>query len=276
MATKQRLGEILIQEKLVSEETIEQALRTQVGGNRRLGHILVRMKAITADQLAESLSSQLGLPICDVSDRFTQDVKKTVPRYLCQQYGILPLALNNDNVLEVAMADPADDDAIRDLEKYTGNVIAPCLALQTAIEKEIPRRIPLGVKDVFSPRSNIVLTRAAVCFCLFCLAVLAGVTYNYIETATHGTKSMTADSIIYKNHDLMLGFDRGGKINLLGRGAFADGYYSVSFRNPSVLQSFLQSRDSDFSEKQKDWLGWVLGEQKMSEPTDSVAANSGK
>ena len=42
MTDKKRLGELLVQQGIVSNETVNDALRVQVGGNRRLGHILVR------------------------------------------------------------------------------------------------------------------------------------------------------------------------------------------------------------------------------------------
>ncbi len=273
MTNKQRLGELLIQQKLVTQDTIDQALRTQVGGNRRLGHILVRMKVITDDQLVETLASQLDLPICDIASRFSPEVCGTVPRYLCRQYGVLPLALKDNNILELAMANPADEEAKSDLENYTGKVIEPYLTRYSDIDREIPKRIPLGLKDFFSPRSNTRLTRIGVAVCLVLVVLLGSFTYRYIHNVTYGTISVTVDSTIYKNHDLMLGFDNNGKINFLGRGAFAKGYYSVSFNDQVVLSAFLKSRQVDLSDKQKSWIDWVLAKEQMRSPVKSLSAN---
>jgi hypothetical protein len=52
--------------------------------------------------------------------------------------------------------------------------------------------------------------------------------------------------------------DRAGKISLLGHGAFAEGYYSVSFDNTETLKDFVNSRAKDFSEKQRSWLEWAI------------------
>jgi hypothetical protein len=273
MTNKQRLGELLIQQELVSQDTIDQALRTQVSGNRRLGHILVRMKAITDDQLAETLSSQLDIPICDIASKFSPEVTGTVPRYLCRQYGVLPLALKSNNILQLAMADPADEEARNDLENYTGKVIEPYLARHSDIDREIPKRIPLGLKDFFSPRSNTRITRIGVAVCLILVVLLGSFTYQYIHNATYGTVSVAADSVIYKNHDLMLGFDNNGKINFLGRGAFAKGYYSVSFTDQVVLQAFLKSRQADLSDKQKSWIDRVIAKEQIRSPAKSLTAN---
>lgn len=260
MASKQRLGELLVEQKLVSPEIVEQALRTQISGNRRLGYILVRMKAITEDQLVEILAGQLDITVCDIAGRFSPEVRGVLPRYLCRQYGVLPLALKSNNILELAMANPADGEAQNDLEQYTGKVIEPYLARHSDIEREISR-IPLSLKDVFSPRSNTRLTRIGVALCLLLLALLGGFTYQYIQSNMYGTRSVTAESTIYKNHDLMLGFDKTGKINLLGRGAFAKGYYSASFNDPVILQAFIKSRQADLSDKQKTWIDWVISKE---------------
>ena len=186
MVKKQRLGEILIQEGLVNQADVDQALRTQVGGNRRLGHILVGMKLISADQLAETLSSQLGLEICDLSNSHSSEVSGVVPRYLCRRYSVLPLGFKKNNILDMAMADPCDEEAINNLEQYTGKVIQPLLARQSDIERAIPTRVPLGMKDFFSPQSNITLTRVGVGVCLAMLLFLGGFTYRYVAETTYG------------------------------------------------------------------------------------------
>ena len=267
MSSKLRLGEILVQQKLVTQDTIDTALRLQVGGNRRLGSILVRMKEITADQLAETLAQQLNIPIIIIDDKFTSEVKKTVPRYLCRQYGILPLALKANNILQVAMSDPSDENAISDLEHYTGKAIEPFLARQSEIDREINRRIPLGMKDFLTPQTNIWATRAIAALALILVCGLGLFTYDHIQKTRYGTVSTTATHVLYKNHDLILGVDKSGKISLLGHGAFANGYYSVSFKTSKELKSFIESRKNDFSEDQLTWLEWAI-DQKI--PDDAI------
>lgn len=261
MVNKQRLGEMLIQEGLVSQADVEQALRTQVGGNRRLGHILIRMKLISADQLAETLSSQLELEICDISNNHSSDVSGLIPRYLCRRYGVLPLALKENNILEMAMADPCDEEAINNLEQYTGKVIQPLLARQSDIERAIPTRVPLSMKDFFSPQFNITLTRVGVAVCLAMLLFIGGYTYQYVHKTTYGTEEIADGSKVYKNHDLILEVDTKGALKFSGRSAFAKGYYSVTFNDKQDLDKFLERRQADFSEKQADWLSWAVSKR---------------
>jgi hypothetical protein len=271
MAGKQLLGELLIEQNLVSRDVIDSALRVQVGGNRRLGHILVRMKAITADQLAETLAKQLGIPITDISQKFSREISRILPRYLCQQFGVIPLELKENNILDIAMANPSDEEAIIDLENYTGKVIKPCLARHSDIEREISRRIPLTIKDFFTPQTNTWATRAAVAVSLALVLGLSFFTYDYVQKSRYGTVTKTKTHILFNNHDLIVGVEKNGKVSLLGHGAFSRGYYSVSFDKSEFLAVFVHSREKDFSKKQREWLNWAIDQTESDGLTRSLA-----
>lgn len=258
MTNKPLLGELLINNNLVTQEIIDQALRLQIGGNRRLGHILVRMKAITDDQLAETLGNQLGIAPKEVQKSFSPEVRKVLPRYLCNQYGVLPLRFKPNNVLEVAMANPSDQEAINDIEHYTGRVVEPCLARHSDIDREIPKCIPLGVKDFFSPKVNTMANRVIATIALVCVVGLGVYTFDYIKKVHEGTVSVAGDLILYHNHDLTVAVNTKGGFSLQGHGAFADGLYKAEFADIHNLEMFIQQRDKDFSGAQKDWLKWAL------------------
>ncbi len=270
MASKIRLGELLVQEDIVSQDTINDALRIQVSGNKRLGSILLRMGALSSDQLADILSQQLEIPLVNIEKEFSPGARKALPRYLCNKYGALPLANKKNNILLTAMTDPSDQEAITDIEHYTGKVVEPCLAKQSDINNAIPKKIPLSLKDVFNPQANTKTTRC-IATAAFTLVIILGVTtYNYIQRANYGTISHLNNSTIYEHHDLMVGFDNSGKISLLGHSAFSDGYYSASFNNTPTLMAFITSSKDDFSAEQTDWLEWVL---KKESPQDSIKAS---
>jgi hypothetical protein len=272
MAGKQLLGELLIHQNLVSQDAIDTALRVQVGGNRRLGHILVRMKAITADQLAETLAKQLDIPITDIDQKFTREVSRIIPRYLCRKFGVIPLKLKENNILEAAMANPSDEEAISDLEDYTGKVIEPCLARHSDIEREISRRIPLTAKDFFTPQANTWATRAVTAISLVLVLSLGIFTYNYVQKARYGTVTKTDTHVLFNNHDLIVGVEKDGKVSLLGHGAFSRGYYSVSFDNSEFLAAFVHGKTKDFSKKQREWLEWAISQTESDVLTRSLAS----
>lgn len=272
---KKRLGELLIQENIVSQETINDALRVQVGGNRRLGHILLQMGAVSDDQLATILSQQLQIPLTDIDQEFSEDAKQILPRYLCTKYSALPLTLQNNNILLTAMADPSDQQAIGDIENYTGKVVEACLARQSDITKAISTKIPYSIKDILNPQCNTRFNRALATVALV-LAVIIGVTtYNYIHTAKYGTVTRLSDSTLYEHHDLMLDFNKTGKISFLGHSAFSDGYYSVEFNNIKGLKTFIHNQKNDFSVKQNQWLEWILDrERSFNPPGQGIAINN--
>ena len=274
METKKRLGELLVHQKIVNQEAVNDALRIQVGGNRRLGHILLRMGALSDDQLANTLSQQMDIPLTDVDEVFSANVRQILPRYLCTKYSALPLALKNNNIMLTAMADPSDQEAIKYIEHYTGKVVEPCLARQSDITGAATKKIPYSIRDIFNPQINIRLTRVVATVALALVVIFGVTTYNYIQTARYGTVSQLANSTLYEHHDLMIGFDISGKISLLGHSAFSDGYYSVAFDNIKTLKAFIDSRKDDFSVKQNKWLQWVLNEEKShSSPVSTIAKN---
>ena len=274
MKTKQRLGELLVAQKIVTPETLSDALRVQVSGNRRLGHILIQMGALSEEQLAETLSQQLGIPFTNIDADFSYDVKRILPRYLCTKYGALPLSLKKNNILLTAMADPSDVEAITDIEHYTGKVVEPCLARQSDISRAVRNKVPHSLKDFLNTQTNTRLTRIIATAALICVVIFGATTYNYIQTTRYGSISRLDDSTLYEHHDLIVGFEDSGKISLLGHSAFADGYYSVEFNSLNTLKTFILSRKDDFSADQSKWLEWVVSRERSNTRLKSGIASN--
>lgn len=273
METKLLLGELLVEKKHVPAEIIEEALRLQVGGNRRLGHILVNMKAISSDLLAETLADQLGTPICNIPERFENGSRRTVPRYLCRRYSAMPLAVKANNILEVAMSDPSDMEAISELEHYTGMAVKPCLARHTDINKEIPRCIPLSMRDFFSPGAQSIMTRAVAAVTLICVIFLGSYTYRYIKSTNEGTITITADHLLYHNHDLTLTVKKKGGYILNGHGAYAEGAYAAAFPDRQHISNFFNQHAAEFSETQRNWLRWAIERSGTNKQGDLLTKN---
>jgi len=255
---KKRLGELLIHSGLITEEDCNRALRMQVGGNRRLGRILVKMGTITSDQLLETLADQFELPIIEIEQEYSNAVKGMLPRYLCTKYEVFPLGLERDTILKVAMADPSDSEAITDMENFTGKAVQPCLARQTDIHQAIKRHVRLSWNDIFNPQSYTRYAKIASSLALVLIIIVSGFTYRFYIQAKYGTVTRTADAVIYKNHDLMVGIDQTGKATLLGRGAHATGYYSISFDSPTALAKFIDTKQDDLSTNQYEWAKWAV------------------
>jgi hypothetical protein len=258
---KKRLGVILTEKGIATSEQIDEALRVQVGGNRRLGYILIKMGVISDDQLMDVLSQQMDVPIISIEQEFKDEVKSVLPKYLCQKYTLLPVSKGNNNILNIAMVDPSDEAAIADIEGYTGMVVKPMLARAKDISAAINRFIPFSLKDIFNPQVYGRFAKIATSVALVLLIVIGWVSYHYIMNEKYGSISVVGDTTTYKNHDLMVGVENDGKISLLGHGAYTKGFYSVDFASVETLKTFVEQKRKNFSDKQAEWLLWVINTQ---------------
>lgn len=258
MSEKKRLGELLIEAGLITTDDCNRALKMQVGGNRRLGRILVKMGTITSDQLLETLSTQFDSPIISIATEYNASAKGLLPRYLCSKYDVFPLCLEGDKILKVAMADPSDIEAITDIENFTGKAVQPCLARQTDIQQATKKFVPLSVNDIFSPQTHGRYAKIASAVALVLIIVVASLTYQFYTQTKYGTITRTGTATIYKNHDLMVGLDQNGKTTFLGRGIYADGYYSITFDSAAALADFVENKKNDLSTTQYEWTKWVI------------------
>ena len=258
MTTKKRLGDLLVEAKLISETNLNKALRLQVGGNRRLGYLLIKMGFITEEQLHTILSQQLDLPIVKIEDELSNQIKKILPRYLCRKYSVIPLSYGENNTLTMAMVDPSDSEAVSDIEKYTGKVIRPVLASKSEITENIRSHIPWSLKDLFNSQTTSKMTAIVSAIALVLVAVTAMQFYQDRVQEKYGKITRTPQSVSYENLELILGFGNDSTVSLLGRGAHSSGYYSVTFNNPESLQSFIENKKDDFSSSQLEWLTWAI------------------
>jgi hypothetical protein len=255
---KPLLGEILLDRGLLAKESLDQVLRVQAGGLRRVGYLLVKMKFISDVQLLDAISTQLGIPIVQVENEIRVEAHNLLPRHLCRRFTVLPLALEEHNVVQLAMVDPLDDVAIREVENFTGLVVRPVLANVNDIRRGIERHVPFSRQDFFNPEVYKLVAKISATAALVLLLVTGFLTYQEIQREKNGTISRVDNSVIYKNHDLMVDVSKDGAVYFTGRGAHADGYYGVRFANVVGLSQFLKSQGAQLSQDQREWLGWVL------------------
>ena len=266
MANKQRLGDLLIDSKLITKADLDKALRLQVGGNRRLGYLLIQMGFISEEQLHSVLSRQLDLPIVNVEKEFNPEVQKILPKYLCRKYSLIPLMTGENNTLKVAMVDPSDNEAVSDIEKYTGKIIRPVLASKSDISSSIRSRIPWSLRDVFNSQTSTKLTAGVAAIALLLIIITATQFYQDRKQEQYGKVTSTPQSTTYENLELILGFEDQNKVSLLGHGAYSSGYYSVTFNDTQSLEKFLGSKKDDFSARQLEWLSWAMTNPRAAKP----------
>jgi type II secretion system protein E len=127
---RQLLGAILVESGLVKPEQLETALAEQrrSGQGKRIGEILINQRSLTEPNLLQALSKQLDCPIADLAAEPPDPrALEIVPSEFALRHQLIPLRQNDDQLV-VAMSDPLDIHAIDDLRLLTGLDIAPLLA----------------------------------------------------------------------------------------------------------------------------------------------------
>ncbi len=134
-----RLGEILIKEKLISPEQLQQATEYQKRHGGRLGAALVKLGFVTDEEITSVLSRQYGVP--SINLKFYEvdpNVIKLVPQDKAVQYQIVPLS-RVGSTLTIAMTDPTNVFAMDDIKFMTGFNVEPVVASESAISEAIQK-----------------------------------------------------------------------------------------------------------------------------------------
>lgn len=139
MASRKRIGDLLIEAGLISEDQLQNALREQKELKMRLGDVLTSRGYITEQQLVETLEYQLGIPHVQLyRQKIDPNIISLIPPRLAKMHVVLPLRAEG-NKLIVAMADPLDYFAIDDLRMSTGFRIEPVIASKDELLRAINR-----------------------------------------------------------------------------------------------------------------------------------------
>src|SRR5579871_6800830 len=135
----QRLGDLLVKEKIITPEQLEQANKTQKEQNCRLGSALVKLGFLTDEDVTNFLSRQYGVPAINLSYfEIDPSVVKLIPHETAKRYQILPLSRVGAS-LTIAMVDPTNVFAMDDIKFMTGFNIEPVVASETAINEGIEK-----------------------------------------------------------------------------------------------------------------------------------------
>src|SRR5881394_3083100 len=135
----QRLGDLLVKEKVITQEQLTQATKVQKETNCRLGSALVKLGFLTDEDVTNFLSRQYGVPAINLS-YFEIDpaVVKLIPFETAKRYQILPLSRVGAS-LTIAMVDPTNVFAMDDIKFMTGFNIEPVVASEASILEGIEK-----------------------------------------------------------------------------------------------------------------------------------------
>src|SRR5438094_5704558 len=145
-----RIGELLLKEKRITPDQLQQALTHQKANGGELGYNLVKMGFVKDEEITARLSKQYGVPSINLA-QFEIDlaVIKLIPAETAQKYQIVPLS-RAGATLTIAMTDPTNVFGMDDIKFMTGYNVEPVVASETAVIEAIQRYYPVAAKSTGS------------------------------------------------------------------------------------------------------------------------------
>src|SRR5512140_2450654 len=141
-----RIGELLLKEKRITPDQLQEALNFQKANGGKLGLNLVKLGFVKDEEITALLSRQYGVPSINLTDfEIDQGVIKLVPAETAQKYQILPLS-RAGATLTIAMTDPTNVFAMDDIKFMTGYNVEPVVASESAVMDAIQKYYNLVAK----------------------------------------------------------------------------------------------------------------------------------
>ncbi|MDY3274999.1 MAG: ATPase, T2SS/T4P/T4SS family [Agathobacter sp.] len=139
---KKRIGDMLIEERLITQEQLGKALQIAKESGKKIGETLVEIGYTTDEAIMRALSNQLGIEIVSLAGvQIPDDMINLVNATVLRKNRMVPLEYfqGNMNIVKVAMADPMDMAAIDDFTIISNMQVEPVLALPSEIMVTLDR-----------------------------------------------------------------------------------------------------------------------------------------
>lgn len=134
---KRRLGNILVNAGKITGYQLQEALKSQKAFGKKLGEILVDNNIITEEDIIEAVEQQTGIKKVDLNTiNFDRKAITLIPQNLCDKYVLIPFGFDN-NRIKVALSDPLNIFAIDDVSISTGFEIESFISRKDDIKKFI-------------------------------------------------------------------------------------------------------------------------------------------
>lgn len=116
---------------------LNMALEIQSRTKKRLGEVLIEEGIISESEIIDTLSQQLSIKRIDLDDTYVDsEVARSIPKEVARKHNLIPVHIQ-DNKLVVAMSDPLNVFAIDDICFITQKKVEPVIATKTSIDKAI-------------------------------------------------------------------------------------------------------------------------------------------
>ncbi|MFH1777627.1 MAG: ATPase, T2SS/T4P/T4SS family [Candidatus Omnitrophota bacterium] len=145
---RKTLGQILLEQKLITEEKLNQALRVQKESEEPLGEILINQGGVAEEAVLKALSIQLDIPFVKISTlKIDANVIKILPAKVATFFNVIPIDMDDD-ILTVAFNNPLDIEATDEIKLIVKKDIKLVLSTHADIREAIRRYYGVGAATV--------------------------------------------------------------------------------------------------------------------------------
>lgn len=145
---KKRIGDILLEQGLITQEQLMKGLEEQKKCGLQLGKCLTKLGFIAEDKLLDMLSAQLDVQHVVLENfTFSRDLIKVIPEEMARKYKVIPL-FEQDGVITFAMADPSNLRTIDHLKFKTGKDVEAVIATEKSILDAIEKNYSAALEDM--------------------------------------------------------------------------------------------------------------------------------
>ena len=132
-----RLGDLLVDAGVITEDQLMAALKSQKESKRRLGDELIQTGVITERQLIDALMMQLGIDYVDLSEtEIPPEMAEVLSKNIAKKHSVVPIRTRGDE-LYLAMADPLNFIATEEVKSATRRRVVPVIATKSGIDRAI-------------------------------------------------------------------------------------------------------------------------------------------
>ena len=129
-----KLGELLCQSGVISQDQLNQALKLQKQKGGRIGSLLLDLGVLTVPSLVAALKERHQVSAADLYEmEISPQVLAILPVEKMKQYQVLPVAVGPKSVF-LAMADPGDVTTLNELEFFFGRIVHPLVVPETQLQ----------------------------------------------------------------------------------------------------------------------------------------------
>ena len=137
-AGRLKLGALLVASGLITQEQLEEALAHQRADGGRLGEVLVREGTVSEHDLVTALAGQMRIGVADVG-QMSPEAKAMglLPRDFIVRHRLMPLRIDDNGNLILAMTNPLDVISIDEVSMRTGKRVVPVICTESGFDEAV-------------------------------------------------------------------------------------------------------------------------------------------